>query len=127
MFWLGVTMPGAVDTASLPYSHIVFGDTEYTPRPGENPVPICAHFYELMSGREVAMWGDELSRRFPFPNGQNTLFISFFAPAELAIFQGLGWNTDFDVVDLWAEAKNILNLPPITGTEPLKYKPERGA
>lgn len=92
----------------LAYDYIVFGDTEFTPRPGENPTPICAHFYELRSGREIAMWGDELAQGFPFPADDKTLFVAFSAAAELIIFEGLGYRTDYDIFDLWAEAKNIM-------------------
>lgn len=100
---------------------LVFCDTEYTPQPGENPTQICAHFYERNSDQHIALWDDELSQGFPYPTDAKILFVSFSAVAELIIFEGLGYRTDFDIIDLWAEAKNIMNIAPTQGVAPQTY------
>ena len=45
---------------------------------------------ELCSDRLIRLWQDELGSRPPFDIGDDVLFVSYFAPAELAV--SLNWD-----------------------------------
>ena len=86
-------------------------DFEYESGPGENPRPICMVAKELYSGHEVRMWRDDLGRctSAPFGVGANSLFVCFYAPAEMGCFRALGWDAPAHVLDLFAEFRNLTN------------------
>src|SRR4051812_17357073 len=71
---------------------------------------------ELRSGRELRLWTDDLRRlpAAPFPTGPETLFVAYYASAELGCFLALGWPLPARVLDLYAEFRaetNGLTLP----------------
>ena len=52
----------------------------------------------------------------PFPIGRDTLFIAFYASAELSCFKALGWPMPANVLDLFVEFRNRANgLTPPAG------------
>jgi hypothetical protein len=60
---------------------------------------------ELRSGRVRRLWQDELRalRRAPFNTGQNSLFVAYYASAEIGCFLALGWPVPERILDLFAE------------------------
>jgi hypothetical protein len=71
---------------------------------------------ELRSGCELRLWADDLRRlrAAPFPVGPETLFVAYYASAELGCFLALGWPLPAHILDLYPEFRvetNGLDLP----------------
>jgi hypothetical protein len=90
-------------------------DFEFTAPPGERPAPICMVGRELHSGRTTRLWQDQFGPTPPFSIGPETLFVAYYASAELGCFRALGWPMPARVLDLFAEFRDHTNgfeLPP---------------
>jgi hypothetical protein len=85
------------------FREIVFADTEFLPRPGERPAPLCVCARLLRSGKAITAWCDQLDDAPPYPIGDDTLFVSFAAAAELEVHLALGWKLPCHVLDLRVE------------------------
>ena len=91
-------------------------DTEFQAEGGDKPTVVCLVARELVSGREIRLWREDLFRltAAPFDVGPDALFVAFFASAELGCFLALGWALPCNVLDLFCEhraATNGLTLP----------------
>jgi hypothetical protein len=66
---------------------------------------------ELNTGREIRVWRRELLslRAAPFNIGPDSVFVAYFASAELGCFLELGWSLPVNVVDLFVEHKRETN------------------
>jgi hypothetical protein len=84
-------------------------DLEFESRPGERPIPVCLVAQEWYSGTEIRLWRDQLGPRPPFEIGSRSLFVSYYAPAELGCFRALGWPTPARILDLFVEFRNLTN------------------
>ncbi len=86
-------------------------DFEFSAPPGEPPSPICLVARELRTGQTIRLWEDELSRleESPYPIGDATLFVAYYASAELGCHEALGWPVPARVLDLFAEFRNLTN------------------
>jgi DNA polymerase family A len=93
----------------LPFREIWALDFEFVSEPGALPDPVCLVARELGSNRLIRLWRDELVNRRPFSVDDRTLFVAFYAPAELGCFLSLGWPLPARVVDLYAEFRNATN------------------
>ncbi len=87
----------------LPYRAIWILDFEYIAHDGEFPEPVCMVAHELVSGRRISQWGDELDAAPPFDLGSDSLFIAYAATAEWSCFLQLGWPMPVRCIDLYAE------------------------
>jgi hypothetical protein len=115
--------PGAIPAlsscealAQLPYREVWCVDFEFRVPDGECPEPHCMVGRELRSGRELRLWADDLRRlgAAPFPIGPETLFVAYYASAELGCFLALGWPLPAHILDLYPEFRvetNGLDLP----------------
>jgi len=71
---------------------------------------------ELRSGRLIRQWRDEMSREPPYSTGPDSLFIAYYASAELGCHLALGWPQPARVLDLFVEFRNLTNgLPTPSG------------
>ena len=61
----------------------------------------------------IRLWQDELGPKPPFPINDQTLFVAYFASAELGCFLQLGWPMPTRVLDLYAEFRNATNGIPL--------------
>jgi hypothetical protein len=68
---------------------------------------------ELISGRSVRLWQDELGDAPPFRTGPDVLFVAFYAPAELSCFLALGWPLPARILDLYVEFRAETNGLPL--------------
>jgi hypothetical protein len=93
----------------LPFREVWALDFEFTVEPGGLPVPVCLVARELGSGRLLRFWQDDLPSSLPFPVDDQTLFVAYYAPAELDCFLELGWRLPARVLDLYAEFRNETN------------------
>src|SRR5215213_7011937 len=68
----------------------------------------------LCSGREVRLWREELLAlpTAPFDTGPESVFVAYYASAELGCFLALGWPLPANVLDLYAEHRCETNGRP---------------
>ncbi len=99
-----------------PYCEIWLVDFEFSAEPGERPAPLCMVAREFRSGRTLRIWGDSLARmaRPPLSVGADSLFVAYYASAELGCFLSLGWPMPARVLDLFTEFRNSTNGLPTT-------------
>lgn len=89
------------------YKEVWLVDFEFDAQTGERPSPVCFVARELRSGRLLRHWLDDLRamRQPPFSTGPETLFVAYYASAELGCFLALGWPMPARVLDLYCEFK----------------------
>ena len=95
----------------LSFSDVVLVDFEFRARPGERPEPICLVAKSLLGGAVYRLTRDELLRRTepPYPTDDNTLFIAYYASAEISCHLALNWPSPTCVLDLFIEFRNLTN------------------
>ena len=86
-------------------------DFEFAAPPGERPKPICLVAQEFRSGRIIRLWEEDLRRRKapPYPTERDSLFVAYYASAELGCHLALGWPLPASVLDLYVEFRNLTN------------------
>lgn len=86
-------------------------DFEYQQAGGESPRPICMVARELNSGQLVRIFNNEATSFVspPFSLGKDTLFVSYYAAAEMSCFIALGWTCPTNLLDLFAEFRCLTN------------------
>jgi DNA polymerase I len=92
-----------------PFDQIWAVDFEFDAKPGENPKPVCLVARELRSGRTIRLWQDQLGRWPPYPTDTKSLFIAYYASAEIGCHLALGWPVPKCVLDLFVEFRNQTN------------------
>ena len=98
----------------LPFEEVWALDFEFISEPGARPLPVCLVANELVSGRSIRLWQDDLGVTPPFRTDAGVLFVAYYAPAELSCFLALGWPLPARIVDLYIEFRaetNGLALP----------------
>ena len=93
-------------------------DYEFHAPAGHRSAPICMVAHELGSGRTIRMWEDELKEldRPPYAVDRDSIFIGYFSSAEFSCHLALDWPLPVNVIDLFAEFRNITNgLPTPAG------------
>ena len=64
---------------------------------------------ELRSGQEWRLWRGDFGPQPPFPTGPDSLFVAYYASAELGCFRALGWPMPANVLDLFTEFRARTN------------------
>src|SRR5689334_1827015 len=87
------------------YREVWLIDFEFSAPPGERPSPVCLVAREFRSGRTLRLWQDDLWAESgpPYPTGPDTLFVAYYASAELGCHLALEWPLPERVLDLYAE------------------------
>jgi DNA polymerase-1 len=98
----------------LPFAEVWPADFEYMAEPGENPVPVCLVARELKSGRTIKRWKDSLGPVPPYPTDSSSLFVAYYASAELSCHLALGWPMPERVLDLFTEFRCATNGKTVT-------------
>jgi hypothetical protein len=77
---------------------------------------------ELRTGRLIRLWDEELRQHSqpPFSIDDDSLFVSFYAPAELGCFRVLGWSMPSRILDLFIEYRNSTNTLQQKGAPPIE-------
>ena len=76
----------------------------------DTPRPICVVAYELLSGQLIRRWlWEGMNFECPFPTDSSSLYVAFYAPAEITCHIGLGWPIPQRILDLYAEFRCIAN------------------
>ncbi len=100
-------------------------DTEFVPRPGERPIPVCIVARDYKTKHTIRKWRDELSALPPFPHGPDILFVCYFAPAELGFYRVMNWEPPPRILDLYVEYRNCYNCLPTVVEQKLYEKGEK--
>ena len=92
----------------------VFLDFEFRPKDGieGNPVEVtCMVAFDLHTGKYHKLWKDELYGMSspPFAIDADTVLVAYFASAEMACFEALGWTMPENILDLFVEFRNLTN------------------
>jgi DNA polymerase-1 len=98
--------------ANVEFEEVWLVDFEFSQPAGERPQPVCLVAHELISGRTIRLFEDELRRcgnQPPYPISQRSLFVSYYAVAELSCHLALGWPLPACVLDPYIEFRNLTN------------------
>jgi hypothetical protein len=98
--------------SSLPFREIWAEDFEYNVSKGEHPEPLCVTAWELLSRRKIQLWQDQFGKSPPYSLGEDSLFVSYSANAELSCHLALGWAFPRHILDLRIEFKRAINTTP---------------
>jgi hypothetical protein len=92
-------------------------DFEFNGEPGERPRPVCMVAREFWSGKELRYWRDDLRLMSapPFEIDDSSLFVAYYASAEIGCFLELGWQPPVNVLDLFTEHRVETNGLPVFG------------
>ena len=97
--------------AALPFREIWLVDFEFIATDGERPSPVCMVAREAKTGRLVRLWRAELAGLSapPFSLGPDTLYVAYYASAELGCHLALGWPIPVRILDLFTEFRCATN------------------
>src|SRR5204862_2902180 len=88
-------------------------DFEFRAPAGHRPEPLCVCARELRTGRAVRHWlSDEPPAVAPYSTDPGSLFVAYYASAELGCHLALGWPLPARVLDLFAEFRALTNGRP---------------
>jgi DNA polymerase-1 len=91
------------------FEEIVLADFEFNGGEGNRPNVVCLVSYELRSGRGFRLWRDQLGSEPPYRVDDRTLFVAYYASAELTCHLALGWPMPRNILDLFVEYRNRTN------------------
>jgi DNA polymerase-1 len=94
---------------ALPFREIALVDFEFVAADGERPEPVCLVVKLLRAGRAIRVWRDEFGPAPPYSVGADTLFVAYYASAELGCHRVLGWPMPARILDLYAEFRDRTN------------------
>jgi DNA polymerase-1 len=81
------------------------GDSE-----ADAPKPICMVAHELFTGASIRKWlWDGTATECPIPTDDRSLYVAFYASAEITCHLGLGWPIPARILDLYAEFRCVAN------------------
>src|SRR5262249_27795727 len=99
------------------FDEIVLVDFEFTSTPGNRPQPVCLVARELRSGRTIRLWHDQFGFIPPYATDKRTLFVAYYASAELGCHRARGWPMPERILDLFTEFRDRTNgLETIAGS-----------
>ena len=100
------------------FRYIWLVDFEFYQPDGDRPTPICMVAQEFHTGRTLRLLADQLETMAspPFSTEHDTLFVAYYASAELGCFLALDWPMPTRILDLYVEFRNLTNgLQPLCG------------
>jgi len=98
------------------FREIVLVDFEFETDHGDRPKPLCMVAKEVRSGRVWRLWRGEFGPAPPYPTDASTLFIAFYASADIGCHLALNWPVPLRVLDLYVEFRRQTNkLKPVSG------------
>ena len=102
----------------LPFKEIWAVDFEFQAGQGEIPVPVCLVARELRSNKVIRLWQDDILAlsQPPYAVDEDSLFIAYYASAEVGCHLALGWPKPAYILDLFTEFRAATNgIPPVSG------------
>jgi hypothetical protein len=88
---------------ALPFSEVWAVDFEFAVKDGARPEPVCLVAWELKGGRKLRLWQDQFGPFPPYSVGPNSLFVAYYASAEIGCHLALGWPKPTRILDLFTE------------------------
>ncbi len=99
-----------INNIFVDFHHVYVFDFEFIVNDGERPDPVCLVAKELKSGTVERVWLEgDASASPPYPLDSKTLFIAYYASAEVGCHLSLGWPPPQNLIDLFAEFRNTTN------------------
>jgi DNA polymerase-1 len=95
--------------AALPYREIWAVDFEFCIEPGRRPDPVCLVAKELRSGTTLRLWRDQFGPVPPYAIDPGSLFVAYYASAEIGCHLALGWPVPAGILDLFTEFRCVTN------------------
>ncbi len=91
------------------FDHIVVLDYEFRAGDGNQQIPVCYVFKDIVTGdfRKVWINGDETKPEYP--TNEKTLIVCFYASAEIGCHYSLGFDIPPYILDLYAEFRTLTN------------------
>ncbi len=104
-----------IKLGEMRFAQVWLFDFEFSAPPGERPKPICLVAWELASDRKLRIWQDELlsMKTPPYDTGKDSLFVAYYASAEMGCHLSLNWPIPANILDLYAEFRNSTNGLPL--------------
>ena len=100
-----------------PFRAVWCVDTEFYAPDGERPKPICAVAWNLCNGEKRRLWCWEKPCSPIYETGFDSLFVAYFATAEIGFYLASGWPIPKWILDLYVEFRNLTNgLPTKAGS-----------
>lgn len=93
----------------LPFDEIWVLDFEFIAPPGARQEPVCLVAREIITGRLIRLFREDLNGTPPFQTGRGALFVAYFSSAEWGCFAALGWPMPERVLDLYVEFRAATN------------------
>ena len=103
---------------ALPFREVWAVDFEFAVKEGARPDPVCLVAWELRSGRKLKLWRSEFGPSPPYSTGPDSLFVAYYASAEIGCHLTLGWPKPARILDLFTEFRcrtNGLQTPAGSG------------
>jgi DNA polymerase-1 len=97
------------NSLSREFKEIWLVDFEFKADPGERPIPVCLVAKEVFSGRKLRVWQDKFGPVPPYSISPDSLFVAYFASAELGCHLALGWPMPARILDLFVEFRVMTN------------------
>ena len=98
------------------FREVVVVDFEFTATSGNRPEPVSLVAHELKSGRVIRLWRDQFGPVPPYSTTPDTLFVAYYASAEIGCHRALGWPIPARILDLFTEFRARCNgLPTVAG------------
>lgn len=90
-------------------------DFEFSAPSGELPTVVCLVAWEINSGQKLRYWQDDLVKMKlpPYAIGAESLFIAYYASAEMGCHLAMGWPMPVNILDLFTEFRNATNGLPL--------------
>ena len=95
----------------FPFQQIWLFDFEFDASDGERSTPVCVVAKEVRSGQVLRLWQDEMGRlkQPPYSVDRDSLFVAYYASAELGCHLALHWPLPENVLDLFPEFRALTN------------------
>ena len=86
-------------------------DFEFGCKDGDTPDPVCLVAKKLGSEVTFRLWEDEIKmlKSPPYDIGSDSLFVAYYASAEMGCHLTLDWPLPTSVLDLFVEFRNLTN------------------
>jgi hypothetical protein len=92
-----------------PFRRVLLLDYEFTAAPGERPTPLCCVVRDFRSGDVDRYWLTDRPADPPFPVDEKTLYVAYYASAELGCHLTLDWPLPVRILDLFVEFRCLTN------------------
>lgn len=88
-------------------------DFEFQANSGERPRPWCVVAQEFHTGRRVRAWLADGPAECPYSTGADVAVVAYYASAEMGCHLALDWPVPVNLLDLYAEFRNLTNGLPL--------------